>query len=299
MKTKPNDSPSQLSLLESEESGVTLASPNPKSSSLENAQALDNARAEPRPFAGRSQRTIELRRSGPFMELDGQKIPIELSRSRRRTVGMTILEGRIKVTAPNWVPLTEIANILDYKSRWLANRLKEWQVRQANKLEPEDRWAHGATVQFLGQSCALKLQPHLEDVLWDAKNAALLVPSAGDPNHEQVRDRVHGFMQAQAKDILKERLDALSEKSGRGYSRFSITQARTRWGSCTQDGHIRLNWRLIQFSLAVIDYVVAHELAHLKAMDHSRSFWDEVATILPNYKAGQQGLKGVTFESVS
>jgi predicted metal-dependent hydrolase len=233
------------------------------------------------------------------MELDGQKVPIELSRSRRRTVGMTILEGRIKVTAPNWVPLTEIANILNYKSRWLTNRLKEWQVRQANKLEPEDRWAHGATVQFLGQSCVLKLQPNLEEVIWDAKAAELLVPAAGDPNHEQVRDRVHGFMQAQAKDILKERLDALSEKSGRSYSKFSITHARTRWGSCTQDGHIRLNWRLIQFSLQVIDYVVAHELAHLKAMDHSRSFWDEVATILPDYKTGQQGLKGVTFESVS
>ncbi|MFZ9758514.1 MAG: M48 family metallopeptidase [Burkholderiaceae bacterium] len=299
MKTKPSDSPSQLSLLEAEATGESQGSLTTNSTRHEKAQPSQSRSLEPRASSPSSQRTIELRRSGPFMELDGQKIPIELSRSRRRTVGMTILEGRIKVTAPNWVPLTEIANILDYKSRWLTNRLKEWQVRQANKLEPKDRWAHGATVQFLGQPCVLQLQPHLEEVLWDAKAAALLVPSAGDPNHEQVRDRVHGFMQAQAKDILKERLDALSEKSGRGYSRFSITHARTRWGSCTQDGHIRLNWRLIQFSLQVIDYVVAHELAHLKAMDHSRSFWDEVATILPDYKAGQQGLKGVTFESVS
>ena len=299
MKTKPSDSPSQLSLLEAEGVDFNAESPNLTHDVTRAAQGSKQTAAGKSESAGRSRRTIELRRSGPFMELDGQKIPIELNRSRRRTVGMTLLEGRIKVTAPNWVPLAEIADILDYKSRWLTNRLKEWQLRQANKLEPEERWAHGATIQFLGQACALSLRANLDEVVWDAKAATIFVPAAGTPNHEQVRDRVHGFMQAQAKEILKERLDILAERSGRSYSKFSITHARTRWGSCTQDGHIRLNWRLIQFSLQVIDYVVAHELAHLKAMDHSRSFWDEVATILPDYKAGQQGLKGVTFESVS
>jgi predicted metal-dependent hydrolase len=297
LKTKPSDSQNQLSLLEAEgvdanaagsTRGITKTLQDPKQNSSGQGEST-----------GRVRRTIELRRSGPFMELDGQKIPIELNRSRRRTVGMTLLEGRIKVTAPNWVPLAEIANILDYKSRWLTNRLKEWQLRQANKLEPEARWAHGATIQFLGQACSLSLRANLDEVIWDAKTATIFVPAAGAPNHEQVRDRVHGFMQAQAKEILKERLDILAERSGRSYSKFSLTHARTRWGSCTQEGHIRLNWRLVQFSLQVIDYVVAHELAHLKAMDHSRSFWDEVATILPDYKAGQQGLKGVTFESVS
>ena len=297
MKTKPSDSQNQLSLLETE--GVDADAASPTRGITKTLQDPKQNSAVQSESAGRVRRTIELRRSGPFMELDGQKIPIELNRSRRRTVGMTLLEGRIKVTAPNWVPLAEIANILHYKSRWLTNRLKEWQLRQANKLEPEERWADGATIQFLGQACTLSLRANLDEVLWDAKAATIFVPAAGTPNHEQVRDRVHSFMQAQAKEILKERLDILAERSGRSYSKFSLTHARTRWGSCTQEGHIRLNWRLVQFSLPVIDYVVAHELAHLKAMDHSRSFWDEVATILPDYKAGQQGLKGVTFESVS
>jgi predicted metal-dependent hydrolase len=297
LKTKPGDSQNQLSLLEAE--GVDANAASPTRGITKTLQDPKQNSAVQSESAGRVRRTIELRRSGPFMELDGQKIPIELNRSRRRTVGMTLLEGRIKVTAPNWVPLAEIANILDYKSRWLTNRLKEWQLRQANKLEPEARWAHGATIQFLGQACSLSLRANLDEVIWDAKVATIFVPAAGAPNHEQVRDRVHSFMQSQAKAILKERLDILAERSGRNYSKFSLTHARTRWGSCTQEGHIRLNWRLVQFSLQVIDYVVAHELAHLKAMDHSRSFWDEVATILPDYKAGQQGLKGVTFESVS
>ncbi|MGA0984973.1 MAG: hypothetical protein ACO3ST_09950, partial [Burkholderiaceae bacterium] len=108
MKTKPSDSPSQLSLLEAEATGESQGSPSTNSTRHEKAQPSQFRSSEPRASSPRSQRTIELRRSGPFMELDGQKIPIELSRSRRRTVGMTILEGRIKVTAPNWVPLTEI-----------------------------------------------------------------------------------------------------------------------------------------------------------------------------------------------
>ncbi|MFM1880836.1 MAG: hypothetical protein RLZZ344_1070 [Pseudomonadota bacterium] len=230
------------------------------------------------------------------MELEGQKVAIVLSRSRRRTVGMSLQDGYVKVVAPAWVPLDEITHILRHKSRWLSARYRDWQHRQANRLEPEEQWADGAEILFLGQPCRLVLSPEQQDVLWDAQQAQVLLPLSPQSAPDQVRDRVHGWMQSQAKEILKERLDILAERSGRRYLRFSLTHARTRWGSCTQDGHIRLNWRLIQFSLPVIDYVVAHELAHLRAMDHSADFWQEVEEILPGYKTAQSQLKGVTLE---
>lgn len=230
------------------------------------------------------------------MELEGHRVAIALSRSRRRTVGMSLQDGRVKVVAPAWVPLDEIGNILQHKSRWLSARYRDWQQRQANGLDPEQQWAHGAEILFLGQSCQLALCPELQGVVWHAQAARLVLPLSAQADPDQVRDRVHGWLQMQAKDILKERLDILSARSGRGYARFSLTHARTRWGSCTQDGHIRLNWRLVQFSLPVIDYVVAHELAHLRAMDHSPDFWQEVETILPGYKQAQSQLKGVTLD---
>jgi predicted metal-dependent hydrolase len=230
------------------------------------------------------------------MELEGQRVSVALSRSRRRTVGMSLQDGYVKVVAPAWVPLDEIGNILQHKSRWLSARLRDWQHRQANRLEPEQQWADNAEILFLGQPCRLSLSPEIQEVVWDAQSARLVLPLSVQSGPDQVRDRVHGWLQAQAKEILKERLDMLSARSGRGYARFSLTHARTRWGSCTQDGHIRLNWRLVQFSLPVIDYVVAHELAHLRAMDHSPDFWQEVETILPGYKQAQAQLKGVTLD---
>jgi predicted metal-dependent hydrolase len=108
---------------------------------------------------------------------------------------------------------------------------------------------------------------------------------------EQVRDSVHAWLQQQAKEILAERLETLAQRAGAVFSRFSLSNAKTRWGSCTQDGHIRLNWRLIHFSLPVIDYVVAHELAHLRNMDHSPAFWQEVQQILPGFEEGQREIR--------
>ncbi len=230
------------------------------------------------------------------MELEGHRVPLVLTRSRRRTVGMSLQDGYVKVVAPAWVPLDEIGNILQHKSRWLSARYRDWQHRQANRLEPEDQWAHGAEILFLGQPCQLELCPDIPEVVWDAQRACVIFPLSPQSGPDQVRDRVHGWLQTQAKEILKERLDFLSQRSGRRYVRFSLTHARTRWGSCTQDGHIRLNWRLVQFSLPVIDYVVAHELAHVRAMDHSPDFWQEVEKILPGYKLAQSQLKGVTLD---
>lgn len=231
------------------------------------------------------------------MDLEGQQVPVVLLRSRRRTVGMSLQDGYVKVVAPSWVPLDEISNILQHKSRWLSARYRDWQHRQANRLDPEAQWAHGAEIRFLGQPCTLQLCPDVHEVCWNAQRANVVFPLSPQSSPEQVRDRVHGWLQAQAKEILKERLDSLAQRSGRRYTRFSLTHARTRWGSCTQDGHIRLNWRLVQFSLPVIDYVVAHELAHLRAMDHSPDFWQEVEKILPDYKKAQSQLKGVTLDN--
>ena len=75
------------------------------------------------------------------------------------------------------------------------------------------------------------------------------------------------------------------------HTRLSLSSARTRWGSARSDGHIRLNWRLIHLPLAQIDYVVVHELAHLRVMDHSPRFWDTVGTVMPDYRERRRQLR--------
>jgi predicted metal-dependent hydrolase len=76
------------------------------------------------------------------------------------------------------------------------------------------------------------------------------------------------------------------------YTRLSLSSAQTRWGSASSNGTIRLNWRLIHFPMSSIDYVVAHELAHLREMNHSPRFWDVVRSVLPDYEQLRGSLRG-------
>jgi predicted metal-dependent hydrolase len=100
---------------------------------------------------------------------------------------------------------------------------------------------------------------------------------------EQIRDAVQAWLMRQARRIFTERLDHFAPQLGVEWKKLSLSSAGTRWGSARADGSIRLNWRLLHFRMPVLDYVVAHELAHLRVMDHSPRFWDTVRTVVPDY----------------
>ena len=99
----------------------------------------------------------------------------------------------------------------------------------------------------------------------------------------QIRDAVLAWLMRQAKRVFTERLDHYAPQLGVQWRKLSLSSAGTRWGTASADGAIRLNWRLIHFRMPVIDYVVAHELSHLRVMDHSPRFWETVATVMPDY----------------
>ena len=91
--------------------------------------------------------------------------------------------------------------------------------------------------------------------------------------------------------MFEERCRHFAQQLGVRYTRLALSSAQTRWGSASADGSIRLNWRLIHFSMPTIDYVVAHELAHLRHMDHSPRFWDVVRSLVPDYEQRRQRLR--------
>jgi len=230
--------------------------------------------------------------------LQGHAVPWLLKRTRRKTVGMSIGHGVIQVNAPKYVPVGDIELILQEKSRWLLARLAEWQQAERQRLLPEQQWAHGASLHYLGRPLTLVISTESTEVRWDDFRRELQLALPAEATTEQIRDTVHAWLQGQARVLLGERLKHISSQSGRSFSKFSLSNARGRWGSCTEDGHIRLNWRLIHFSVEVIDYVIAHELAHIHTMDHSADFWNEVADILPNYEEGKTVLRKVRLDSL-
>ena len=119
----------------------------------------------------------------------------------------------------------------------------------------------------------------------------LLIGLAVDATPQQIRDGVQSWLQRQARRVFAERCDHFASRLGVRYRRLALSSAQTRWGSASADGSIRLSWRLIHFGLPTIDYVVAHELAHLREMNHGPRFWDVVRSVLPDYEHSRQALK--------
>ncbi len=261
--------------------------PSPSSSSGEQSTAVSSPDQSTSPT--KKHRTVALQ---------GHTVPWLLKRTRRKTVGMSIGKGMIQVNAPRWVPVSDIEYILKEKSKWLLARLAEWHQSEQHRLLPEQQWAHGASLQYLGKPLTLMLSPQLQQTQWDDFRRELQLALPTDAEMDRIRDVVHGWLQHQARALFAKRLKAISDQSGRRYTKFSLSNARGRWGSCSEDGHIRLNWRLIHFSQEVIDYVIAHELAHTYTMDHSKSFWDEVAEILPSYEEGKAVLRRARLDTL-
>jgi len=109
----------------------------------------------------------------------------------------------------------------------------------------------------------------------------------GLPQHAepaQIRDVVQSWLQRQARRVFEERCQHFAQRLGVRMTRLSLSAAQTRWGSASADGSVRLNWRLVHFGRSVIDYVVAHELAHLREMNHSPAFWDVVRSVVPDFE---------------
>ena len=113
--------------------------------------------------------------------------------------------------------------------------------------------------------------------------AVLLVSLPSHASPEQIKDAVQAWLMRDARRHFTTRLDHFGPLLGVRWASLRLSSANTRWGSAKADGSIRLNWRLLHYRPAIIDYVVAHELAHLRVMDHSPRFWDTVATVVPDY----------------
>ena len=156
-------------------------------------------------------------------------------------------------------------------------------------------WREGTSIPFLGDPVILVLDPRTTGAVLHTEAAALpgvprLTLHLGLPqaaSAEQIRDAVQSWLQRQARRIFEERCQLFAQRLGVRMTRLSLSSAATRWGSASADGSIRLNWRLVHFGLPVIDYVVTHELAHLREMNHSVAFWDVVRSAMPGFEAAR------------
>ena len=219
-------------------------------------------------------------------QLPGAVVGYEFKRAKRRTIGFVVGPDGLVVSAPRWVTLGDVDAAVREKGGWIVKKLGQARERQQRMLTAQIEWKNGAELAFLGRSIRLALDPQNRQgaaavLLEDEGLLQLALPLSAEP--AQIRDAVQAWLMRQAKSLFTERLQHFAPQLDVQWTRLRLSSAGTRWGSASADGSIRLNWRLIHFRLPVIDYVVVHELSHLRVMDHSPRFWDTVATIVPDY----------------
>jgi predicted metal-dependent hydrolase len=221
-------------------------------------------------------------------------------RAKRRTIGFVVGPDGLSVRAPRWTPLTEVDAALQEKATWILRKLHETRERQTRQHSAQIVWADGVMFPLLGSTITVALDPghHFTaqgaQLDTDASGGALRVLRVALPHSAtpaQIRDAVQAWLMRHAKELFTQRLNHFAPQLQVQWKRLSLSNAGTRWGSARIDGSIRLNWRLVHFSPAVIDYVVVHELSHLRVMDHSPRFWDTVRTVVPDYATLRGQLK--------
>ncbi|MGB3290227.1 MAG: SprT family zinc-dependent metalloprotease [Burkholderiaceae bacterium] len=226
-----------------------------------------------------------------------QTIGFVLRRSRRKSIGLTINDDGLQVTAPNWVTLGQIDEAVVEKANWILAKLGALRARQKHLATADTLWQQGGSLPYLGRRVVLELNGAGRTTAFsgspfmprDGDTLVLALPR--DADRDRIRDSVHAWLQQQAATWFDQRLRHFLDTNGLAIRRWRLSSAATRWGSCSSDGNIMLNWRLIHFDHGVIDYVIAHELAHLREMNHSKDFWREVGRILPGFEHARDVLR--------
>jgi len=209
------------------------------------------------------------------------------SRKRRRTISLHIKEdGRITVSVPYRTPEAEIVRFMEERRSWICRKLSE---KERLKKEAEKSFLPGEQFLYLGEWYPLAVEENgsRRPPLKLSFGRFILNPdSIGE-----ARDAFIQWYKKEANEVIVSRVEIYGHRLRLFPKRVRITNARCRWGSCSRDDCLALSWRMIMAPLSIIDYVLLHELAHIKEKNHSKRFWNEVEMILPDYRKRRLWLK--------
>ena len=225
--------------------------------------------------------------------LQGVVVAYELLRTRRRSIGFLVSADGLSVRAPLGATLTSIEAALRLKADWIVRKLAQTRALHQRQEHARIDWRDGAVLPYLGAPLRLCLDASLPltGTLQSTEPALLHIGLPAHASAEQLRSAVQAWLMRQAQAHFTQRLNHFAPLLGVQWRSLRLSSAQTRWGSAKSDGSIRLNWRLLHYRPAVIDYVVAHELSHLREMNHSAAFWRTVASVVPDHAALRRSLR--------
>jgi predicted metal-dependent hydrolase len=201
-----------------------------------------------------------------------------LIRSRRKTIALIVRpDGSLEVRAPQQMAESRIREFVESHAEWV----RKQKARASDFPQPlPKQFADGEKFPYLGKEYPLRIVPRQRQALTFDGVEFRLTKSA----LPKAREAFIRWYKAQAAQVLSERITAQATAHVYKYDRIRITSARTRWGSCSTRGTLSFTYRLIMAPSSVVDYVILHELVHLKIKNHSRDFWGQLGKLMPDYK---------------
>ena len=215
-------------------------------------------------------------------------IPYRIRRSPRARNARILVDGEgVEVVVPRRFPLRDVEPLVREKQAWIERTLRRIEV--ARQEFPPPRLEHGGEVPYLGERLTLNVRRERGRTRAHVKRrGGTLRVALGDGS---LRDALESWYRRRARVEVGSRLDAAVARAGTHYTTLSIRGQRTRWASCSSSGAMSFNYCLLLAPAEILDYVVEHEVAHLELHDHSRRFWDLLASRYPEWRAREDWLR--------
>ncbi|MEQ1588799.1 MAG: SprT family zinc-dependent metalloprotease [Gallionella sp.] len=224
--------------------------------------------------------------------LAGKQISYTLKRSsKRRSIGLRIDHRGLTVSMPLRASEKWLDTVLQEKAEWVVAKLDGWQAR----IPVETKWADGELLDYLGDQLTLRIETSLFSAPAQQRKNELWVFVKSDYSPHKIEQAVTRWYQQEALPLFKQRVDHYAPLLNVAPRMIKLSNAKTQWGCCTARGTVHLNIQLIKLPLHLIDYVVTHELSHLREMNHSAAFWQEVENVCPDYLLRRAELKAIAL----
>ena len=208
---------------------------------------------------------------------------------RKKTISILIKDGNVEVKAPFNLMQKEIDSFILKKEKWIKNKIL---FQKSIKKLPKKKFINGEVFKLLGKDLILKININDTKKTY-IKNDYICLDLKNNTknNKEKIKKELELFFRSFSERILKEKTLIESKKMNLKVKEIKVRSYKNRWGSCSSNGNISYNWKLIMAPERIINYVIIHELCHLIHFNHSRDYWREVSKKLPNYKENKEWLK--------
>jgi predicted metal-dependent hydrolase len=221
--------------------------------------------------------------------IDSNGIVAEIKRTNRtKSATITVEEGKVCVVVPHQLESERITKLIKDKNRWIKEKITLHREAQPKGTK---QFVSGESFSYLGRNYRLKVHRGNYQPIKLINGRFSITLRAGADNPDLIQDSLLSWYKQHAELKFNEKAKRYSKMMGVKFNSVGLKDYKSRWGSCSVEGDITFNWKIIMAPNRIVDYVVLHELCHLIHHDHSPKFWREVERIMPNYAECKDWLK--------